>query len=213
MSKLTAVRHLGIGGLAAVFVGGCATVDQPEVAKWNSPQAGSTWTVAQHNTGSYGKDIQFEMKRGETTWQGQPAVTTTNSVTGVTVMHSDTGRWMAIVGRDNKPIVTFDPPIGFQYPLKVGKEWATTHRMTTVATGRTSEFLYACKVVSYEPVTVRAGTFNSFKVNCKTPGAEDTFWSSPDYGMFLKTNLRRLVDHAQGPGTQEAELVALNLVR
>jgi hypothetical protein len=154
------------------------------------------------------------MKRGEGVWQGKPAVTLTHSATGMVIMtQPETGRWMAWVSRDDKPIVTWDPPIGWQYPLKVGKEWATTHRMTMVATGRTTETLLACKVESYEPVTVRAGTFNSFKINCKGPGYEDTYWSSPDYGMHLKTSLRRLADHPQGPGTQEHELVALNLAR
>ncbi|KAB2871225.1 MAG: hypothetical protein HS128_24170 [Ideonella sp.] len=216
MSRVTAIRNLGIGGLTAMLVGGCATVGEPEVAKWNIPRTGSSWTVAEHNTGSYGKDVQYEMKRGETMWQGQPAVTFTNSVTGTTLMaQPDTGLWMALVGSDNKPMMTFDPPLGLQYPLKVSKEWATTHRMTTATTGRavTVEFLYACKVVSYEPVTVRAGTFDSFKVNCKAPAEEDTWWSSPEHGIILKTNLRRFDHHSQGSGTQEAELVALNLLR
>jgi hypothetical protein len=159
MSKLTALRNLGIGGVAAAFVGSCATVGQPEVG-WNIPPTGSTWTVAQHNTGSYGKDTQFDMKRGDGVWQGKPAVTLTNSVAGWVIMSRPDGRWMAIVGRDDKPLLTYDPPVGWQYPLKVGKEWATTHRVTTAATGKTTELLLACKVASYEPVTVRAGTFN-----------------------------------------------------
>lgn len=214
MSKLTALGNLGIGGVAAALLGGCVTVGEPEVAKWNIPQPGSSWTVAQHNTGSFGKDIKFDIKRGEAMWQGQPAVALTNSVTGTTVMaNPDSSRWMAILGRDGNPAVTFDPPIGFQFPLKVGKEWTTTHRMTVAATGRTTEMQYSCKVESYEPVTVPAGTFNSFKVRCKGPGYEDMVWSSPDYGMFLKTSLRRFADHSQGPGTQEQELVALNLVK
>jgi hypothetical protein len=206
--------NLGVGGLAAAFVGGCATFGEPDVAKWNIPPVGSAWTVTQHNTGSFGKDMQFEVKRGESVWQGRPAVALTNSLTGMSIMAvPESGRWMAIVGRDGKAVMTFDPPIGFQHPLKVGKEWATTHRMTTVATGSTTEFLYACKVESYEPVTVRAGTFNAFKVHCKSPTAEDTFWSSPDHGMNLKTEFRRFGDSPQGPGTQQSELIALNLVK
>jgi hypothetical protein len=212
MNKLTALGNLGIGAVAVAFLGGCATVGEPEVAKWNIPQPGSSWTVAQHNTGSYGKDIRFEIRRSDATWQGQPAVALANSVTGTTSLFDrDTSRLMAIVGRDGNPAVTIDPPIGFQFPLKVGKEWSTTHRWT-VAYGSTV-FVYSCKVESYEPVTVPAGTFNSFRIRCKAPGAEDVFWSSPDYGMLLKSSLRRFADHLQGPGTQEQELVALNLVK
>ena len=79
--------------------------------------------------------------------------------------------------------------------------------------GKVEECVRTGKVEAYEPVTVRAGTFNTFKILCKGPGYEDTYWSSADYGMFLKTNLRRLPDHPQGPGTQEREVVALNLAR
>ena len=214
MSKLTALGNLGIGGVAAAFLGGCATVGEPEVAKWNIPQPGSSWTVAQHNTGSYGKDIRFEVSQSEAMWKGQPAVARANSATGMTTMFDrETSRLMAIVGRDGNPVVTIDPPIGFQFPLKVGKEWSTTHRWAVAATGRTTEMLFSCKVESYEPVTVPAGTFDSFKIRCKGAGYEDVYWSSPDYGMFLKASLRRFADHSQGPGTQEQELVALNLVK
>lgn len=212
MSQYTAFTTLGVG--AVIVLGSCATAGQPEVRQWNIPGPGSTWTVAQHNTGSYGKDVEYDVKRGEAVWQGQTAVALTNSVTGMTVMaHPDGGRWMAIVGRDEKPVLTYDPPIGFQYPMKVGKEWATTHRMTMVAKGQTSEFVLACKVASYEKVTVRAGTFDAFRIDCKGPGYEDTYWSDPATGLFLKTNMRRLDGHPQGPGTQEAELVALKLAK
>jgi len=211
VSTLGALRSLGIGG-AAVLVG-CTTVGQPVLGEWNIPMAGSSWTVADHNTGSYGKDLEFDVKRGESVWQGQPAITFTNSVTGAAIMARQDGKWMAIVGRDGKPLVTYDPPVGYEYPLKVGKQWATTHRMTVHATGSTREMVFACKVESYEPVTVRAGTFNAFKINCKGPGYDDTLWSSADYGMFVKTILRRFDDHPQGRGTQERELVALHLAR
>jgi hypothetical protein len=214
MNKLTTLKWSIGGGVVAAFLGGCTSPGPLETATWNIPQAGSSWTVAQRNTGSYGKDTQFDVKRGKTVWQGQPAVTLTNSVTGnAIVARADNGSWMAIVDRDGKPVFTYDPPIGFQHPLTVGKEWVTTHRMTTVASGRTNEFQFSCKVEAYEPVTVRAGTFNSYKVHCKGLGYDDTYWASPDYGMFLKTKLRRFADYPQGAGTQEAELLALNLTR
>lgn len=213
MSKLNAFGKPGLAvGVAAALVGGCASFGEPEAA-WNIPQPGSTWTVAQRNTGSYGKDIQFEWKRGVGVWQGQPAVTLTNSVTGNTIMAKPgVGGWMAIVDRDGKALVTYDPPINFQLPLKVGKAWATTHRLG-FADGKTAEIVYACKVEAYEPVTVRAGTFNSYRVGCKGLGYEDVTWYSPDFGMFLKTDWRRSAEHPQGVGTQQQELVTLNLIK
>ena len=214
MNKLDALGKFGVaGGVAAAFVSGCASFGEPEV-QWTPPNAGSTWTMTQHNTGSYGKDVQFDVTRGETVWQGKPAVTFANSVTGMTIMAvPDTGKWMALVGRDAKPLVTYDPPIGFQWPLRVGKEWSTTHRITVAATGKTSDFVFACKVEAREPVAVSAGTFNAFRIACKGPGYEEMYWSSVDYGIFLKTDLRRFPDHAQGAGSQQAELVALKVAK
>lgn len=213
MSKLNALGKLAFaGGAAAALVGGCASPGEND-ARWNIPQPGSSWTVAQHNSGSYGTDTQYDVKRGDGVWQGRPAVTLTNSVTGNTIMaQPGVGSWMAVVDRDGKALVTYDPPIGFQAPLKVGKAWSTTHRLG-LPNGKTGELVYACKVEAYEPVTVRAGTFNSFRVACKGPGYEDVTWFSPDYGMFLKTEWRRFAEHPQGAGTQRMELVALNLVK
>jgi hypothetical protein len=204
-SKKTWSAAAAVGALLA----GCAAV-APEVATWNIPPAGSTWQTVQRNTGSYGKDAQLQITRGNGVWQGKPAVEIKNSA-GFTIMATEDGRWYGILGRDGKPFMTYDPPIGFVYPLKVGKAWSTHHRMTMVATGKVTEFDYACKVEAFEPVTVRAGTFDTFRIACTTPGAQDTYWSSRDHGMMVKTDFKRTSAHQMGAGTQQSELVALNL--
>ncbi len=99
MSKQTPLRSLGIAGVAAVLLGSCATASAPE-GNFSPPRTGSTWTVAQHNTGSFGKDTQFEVKRGDTVWKGQPAITYTNLTTGIVLAARPTsGQWLALVGR------------------------------------------------------------------------------------------------------------------
>ena len=60
-----------------------------------------------------------------------------------------------------------------------------------------------------EKVTVKAGTFDTFKVVCTTDiGNEETYWTQPDLGVFIKTQLRRTDKSPFGPGTQAAELVS-----
>ena len=85
--------------------------------------------------------------------------------------------------------------------------------MTMVATGKVTEFDYSCKVEAFEQVTVRAGTFDTYRIACTTPGSEDTHWSSCDHGMMVKTDFKRTSAHQQGAGTQQSELVALNLAK
>ncbi|MBI5276597.1 MAG: hypothetical protein HY854_09050 [Burkholderiales bacterium] len=63
----------------------------------------------------------------------------------------------------------------------------------------------------FEKVTVRAGTFDSFRVVCTAPGSVDTMWSSVDMGMWIKADLRRSAEHFAGAGTQQHELLAVNL--
>mgnify|MGYP003434349692 CR=1 FL=1 len=161
-----------MGLCAAVLSGGCAVME-PKAERWSPPAAGSTWEVAQRNTGSYGKDMRLQISRGE-------------------------------------PLMSFDPPLGWQYPIMVGKTWTTSHKMTAHATGKTTAFESSCKVEDHGDVTVPAGTFKAFKLACtSTIGNVDTFWFSADHGIYVKTSLRRTEKSGFGPGTQEAELVSL----
>lgn len=65
--------------------------------------------MAQRNTGSYGKDVQFRVTRGDGVWQGAPVVTMANSL-GMTTMAAPNGHWIAIVGRDGKPVMSWSAP-------------------------------------------------------------------------------------------------------
>jgi hypothetical protein len=197
-----------LGLCAAVLSGGCAVIE-PKAERWSPPAAGSTWEVAQRNTGSYGKDVRLQISRGDGTWEGAKVVTYSNSLGMTTMATPDEGSWIAIVGRNGKPLQSFDPPLGWQYPIMVGKTWTTSYKVTTHATGKTIPFELACKVEDHGDVTVPAGTFKAFKIACtSTIGNEDTYWISPDFGIFVKTSLRRTEKSPLGPGTQEAELVS-----
>ena len=165
--------------------------------------------MSQHNTGSYGKDVTFQITRGESVWQGQQVVTLANSVNGSTVLALPTGKWAAILGRDGKPVMTFDPPIGYIYPLSVGKAWSTQHKVTS-ANGTVTDLTYSCKVEGRESVTVPAGTFDTLRIVCESPVSRDVSWSIIDHGMHAKQEFQRLAGHPQGAGTQSAQLMVLN---
>ena len=192
---------------ATWIVSGCAGLE-PRSDHWNAPPVGATWQVAQRNTGSYGKDAQFTVTRVDATWQGQPAVGYRASNGLTTLAHPVTGRWMAVLTPDGKPVVTFDPPIGWDHPIKVGNSWKT-HEKVTMGGAPPSEFDYSCKAEGYEKVTVPAGTFDTFRIACRSStGGTDSFWMSPSIGLFVKLRMERGPGDASGAGTKEEELVS-----
>lgn len=207
MSTSTLFNASACAMAVAALVSACATIDT--VADWKIPPAGSTWQVSQRNTGSYGKDVTFQVTRGDGVWQGQQVVTLANSANGMTVMALPDGKWTAVVGRDGKPLATWDPPIGYMYPLSVGQTWSTQHKMTA-ANGKATDITYSCKVEGRESVTVPAGTFNTLKIVCESPVNRDVSWTIVDQGMHAKQEFQRFAGHPQGAGTQSAQLIALN---
>jgi hypothetical protein len=82
--------------------------------------------------------------------------------------------------------------------------------MTNLSTGKTLEQEWGCTVAAYEKVTVPAGTFDAFRVECTSSAdAQDTYWVNAAVHPFLKTKLVRGPKHPSGPGTQETELLRL----
>jgi hypothetical protein len=193
----------------AVFVlmlGGCAT-EPPVTERWGPPPVGATWESAQKNTGSFGSDRQVKSTRlPDATWKGGTAIVVANAAGGKLLMTMDGGRWIAFLGPDGTPAVTFDPPIGWAYPLAVGKSFDMSYKMTN-AKGAVTEVVGSCAVEAWERVEVRAGSFDAYRIACKNSLGEDgTYWSSST-GAFIKTRLQRPASHPMGAGTQETELL------
>jgi hypothetical protein len=184
---------------------------EPNAERYVAPPLGSTWTVAQRNTGSLGSgDVQLKITRGEQTWQGNQVVTFASSQ-GTTLTNPDNGRWIAFLGRDGKPVMSFDPPTGFNWPLSVGKTWTNNIRMTMHAANRTIPYAATCTIESYGDVTVQAGTFKAFKVACTTTlPTDETYWFSPEMGLMVKSSVKLGADYpVVGAGTREGELVSV----
>lgn len=201
-------RRATVGALAlALLTSGCAVLG-PRADRWTPPPMGASWEVAQTNTGSYGSDAVVRITRGEGVWEGEPVVTLRNSL-GVTIMAGKDGHWRALVGPEGRTIASWHPPLGFEYPLTVGKSWVTPQQMMIGASRLAVAYDLACKVEAHEKVAVRAGTFDAFRIACTTTiGNEETYWTNPDMGVFIKTRLVRSEKNPFGAGTQESELVS-----
>ncbi len=136
---------------------------------------------------------------------------TTNTFKGTTscvigeclVLESDAGS-ISLVSRDygmvetrtsNGSTVRFSPPLRIQWPLRVGSAWSD---MITIenSDGAKIPTRVTGNVVSYESVTVPAGTFMAFRIVLSLNGRRflETWWA-PE----TRTGVRSIVtDPAQG---------------
>jgi hypothetical protein len=202
--------YFAIAGLALALVsGGCAMT--PKAERFPTPQVGTTYTYARSDTGSFGSGtMQFTLKVAERMWEGKRMLLYM-APQGGTVCTPE-GRWVAILAPDEKPIMIFDPPIGYEYPLEVGKTWTKSYQVTVAALKQTIPFDSTSKVEAYEEVTVPAGTFKTFKINASdTTGNETVTWSNPEVGTWIKRIETRTAKHRAGPGTRETQLVSYTI--
>jgi hypothetical protein len=198
---------------ASLFAGGCAVME-PRAESYVPQPEGSTWTISQRNTGSYGRDAQFQVTRGEGTWQGQRVLAFKSSLGPTTFARPEDGKFLAVVAPDGKEVAVWNPPIGWEFPITVGKKWTSNMRLTNRALNRTATFDWSCTVESYGDITVAAGTFKTFRIDCATTiGLEETWWYSPDLRIVVKSSFRRSSASPFGAGTQDAELVSQDIRR
>jgi hypothetical protein len=198
--------HAACVMVVALTSGGCANVESMG-ERYQAPPLGSTWISARRDTGSYGSSsTELPGKRGELMWQGKPHVTFENPET--TIVAQPEGSWVGFF-RDGKPVLTYDPPAGYDFPLTVGKTFTKTYRLTNHATQQVSTSVVTTQIEALEDIVVRAGTFKAFRVKTSdTLGNENMVWFSPELGIFVKQMNRRTDKHAQGVGTRDVELIS-----
>jgi hypothetical protein len=140
-------------------------------------------------------------------WQGQQVITFETPESAI-LAASDSGNWLGIVSGD-KPLITWEPGLSWDWPLEVGKSWTRNYRVTIHATKQTIPFQTTQKVEAYEDVTVPAGTFKTFKISTSdTLGNENVQWFSPELEIFVKQINTRTAKNAAGPGKRELEVVS-----
>jgi hypothetical protein len=194
----------------ALASGGCATT-APRVERYTPPPLGSTFTYSQTDTGSYGSGtIKSTSKIIEHTWEGKKVMAFASPI--VTILLNENGTWPAWLAPGDKPTITWDPPIGYDFPLEVGKTWTKSYRLTMHATQQTVPFDTTWKIESYEDAKVAAGNFKVFKISYSdTIGNEDTQWYCPTLGCFIRNSQKRTVKFPGGPGTREIELISYTI--
>lgn len=197
-----------VGVATAMLASGCAAL-APKLEAYKPPPVGSTWTNSVVNTGSYGSGTtRITVTRGERVWQGRPVVTF-QTPAGTTLGDPVTSRFIAVLAPNDAVVVTWEPPIGFEFPIEVGKTWVSRHRVDNQMTGRAVDFEATWKVEAYEDVTVAAGTFRAYRVSYSdTLGNAEMHWFSPELAISVKTSQKRSASHSQGAGTRETELAA-----
>jgi hypothetical protein len=189
----------------ALLSAGCGLM-APKAERYVAPALGTVWVNSVERTGSYGSGaIQARGKRGERMLQGSPVIEF-DGATG-TILARPNGDWLGIYKGDT-PMVTWDPPLHWLWPIEVGKSWTRAQRVTNHGTKLTTSYEITQKVEAYEDVTVPAGTFKTFRISTvNTLGDENTVWFSPNLGIFVKQVNKRTNKHALGVGTQSSELI------
>jgi hypothetical protein len=180
---------------------------EPKAERYVAPALGTTWQSMRSDSGSYGSGAaKTSSRRGERLYRGEQVLTFEGSEANI--FATPTGSWIGFFNGDT-PVMTWDPPLNWEWPLEVGKTWTREQRVTIHAAKRTIPYTITQKVEAYEDVTVPAGTFKAFKLSTVTSlGDENVVWFSPAHGVFVKQSLKRTAKHAQGPGTREIELLS-----
>lgn len=209
---------LGFAGLlAAMFAAGCAATAPPPGAPRADgpvfPPSGSSWVIALRDSGSFGSanEQRTIRARGEQTWQGRKVHAYEGQETTL-LIEFPTGKFVARV-RGTTPLESWDPPLGWNWPIWVGKSWTESFRFTYHQRGQTFNVQGSFKVEAYEDIKVPAGTFKVFRITYADGGTESVNWWSPELGILVKSRTQRTSQHSAGPGTREVELVSHDIKR
>ena len=103
-------------------------------------------------------------------------------------------------------------PYLVEVAMYVGHTWKSGFKVVNHANNRTVTVNADYVVEAFEDVTVSAGTFKAYRVRMTNDqGDDNTWWLSPDNGLFIKQRLVRTANSPSGPGIREAELKALKI--
>ena len=203
--------------LSVMFTVGCATTGPPLFgAKGEHPgpmPEGSSYVVERRDSGSFGSGTYLLTYKslGIQTWQGRK-VTTSDSPEGTLLSDPTSMKWVAFV-KGTTPLVSWDPPLGYEFPVWVGKTWTQAYRITNHASGKTTTTEIRWNVEAREEIKVPAGTFKVWRISNTDPTTENIAWWSQELGIFVKSKSQRNAKHPMGQGLREAELYSHNIKR
>ena len=199
--------------LSVMFTVGCATTGPPF---WGAKAdrvpllpAGSSWVNEIRDSGSFGSGTYLSTTKslGEQTWQGKKVYAYESPETTL-LLDAATNRWVAVL-KGTTPIQINDPPLGWEYPLWVGKSWTQVYNFKMPNQTFTSDTRW--KVEAREKIKVPAGTFEVYRVTYSDTWNENIMWWSPELGIWVKSKMQRNAKHGLGAGVREAELYSYDI--
>lgn len=194
--------------LAASLLAGCAAPPRAESGRVDQP-IGSVLVRIQKNTGSYGTGqvTQTTTRMAPRLWKGQQVAVFANTPGPTLLQLPPNGTFVGWFDGET-PVVTFDPPSGYDWPLEVGKSWTRRYNMTIHQGNRVIPVEVKVAVEAYEEVTTPGGKFKTFRIrSVDNQGNDDVNWFSPDLGVFVKQKHTRTAVNPNGPGTRETETI------
>jgi hypothetical protein len=216
MRAHSATHSLRLAAIAAgaALVAGCAS-GPPKAERYVAPPVGANWKVQVSSTGSFGtaNKVEQQVSMRDVVVEGKP-YHRFDAGGGATLLNDSVGLFM-VLGPGDRPLMRYDPPLGYQFPLEVGKTWTQDIALTVGGTTKTP-MKAQWKVEAYEDVTVPAGTFKAWRVSFTDNfGFKQTTWSLPEtVGTYAKRVNERPATHPQGgAGTQVIELLTLPAVK
>jgi hypothetical protein len=187
----------------------------PRAERYVPPPLGSSWSYQVTSSGSFGSGVSpltMRMARGE--WQGQP-VLRYEYATGATLQTDRIGLIAQLDSRGN-PLLRYDPPLSYEWPLEIGRTWTQQHMVRVGAAGAPMPMTSRWRVEALEDVTVPAGTFKAWKIVMEDNlGFRQTTWSVPEtMGAFARRINERAASHPMGgAGVQVFEMTSTPAVR
>lgn len=197
-------------GLAAVLAAGCATAPAP--GNYVAAPKGTVATYHRQSTGSYGTvNGPVSWTHDEQMRAGSVVAALVSPQAGTNLLDPRTNALIATLDTAGRPGFTFDPPLGYAWPLEVGKSWTTTYTVTNHGAARTVPMAITYRVDAYEEITVPAGSFHTFRMlSTDSLGEVTQQWTAPALGI---QTVRRILDrpatHPLGAGHLEGRLTSI----
>ena len=207
------LRSLCIAAAVAVLCA-CSTVAEgPGMIRTATVAVGSSFVRSIHNSGSYGNGSSTTTVTREPNreWKGQTLGVWKQNPGPTLLLHPVHGAFYALLNGD-QPLVTYDPPGGWPWPLEVGKRWTSEFTQTLHPSNQQVKVQQRAVAEAYDEVSMPAGTFKAWRVRVvDNQGNDDIHWVSPDLTVFIKQKLTRTAGHPAGPGVRETELLSQSI--
>jgi len=205
------IRKVLLGGAMAAIAFACFA-SGPR-ADFKAPAVGTAWVLQQQGTGSYSAlPPEVAIRVARSSWKGEDALAFQEATRSL-LLRQDSAM-LAFVDAEGKPVISWDPPSRWDWPLEVGKKWHRPFKVTLHAHGVTLAGDVSGVVEAYEDVTVPAGTFKAFRVSITdTLHNDEIAWFSPELGMVVKRVQVRTERNQAGPGRRETALKSFTPAR